>query len=318
MAYHLESREIVDEYIRRVANALRGHEFVICEDLESIKREIEDADAAICWRMTPEVFACARQLKWIQFGSAGIDHSAFDELINSDIILTTMSGIHVIPVAEYVIGAMLTMTHRLDLAHKLQLEHKYERAEIALNSRELAGKTLGIIGLGKIGLAIAHIAQAFGMRVVGTKRTVEADLPGVDRIYASDELDDMLPFVDYLVIAAPLTDETRAIIGSLEIELMKNGAYLVNIARGAMLDHEALGCALRSGKLAGAALDVLPEEPMPADSPIYDFPNLIITPHIASSGKRYSERAAQVFETNLEAFIHKTEMMNVYDRDREY
>lgn len=318
IAHHLESREIIDDYISRVAVALRGHEFVICEDEESIKREIADADAVICWKMTPEVFACARNLKWIQFGSAGIDHTTFPELLASDVILTTMSGIHAIPVAEHVLALMLAMTRRLDLAYRLQLEHRYERTELAWTAGELAGKTLGIIGLGKIGQMIARLGQAFGMRVVGTKRTVEADIPAVDRVYAPDELDDMLPQVDYLVLAVPLTEATCGLIGRREIELMRPGSYLVNVARGAMLDHEALGDALQSGKLAGAALDVFPEEPLPSDSSIYDLPNLIITPHTASSGRRYGERAAQVFERNLLAFVEGHEMMNVYDRQRGY
>ncbi len=318
MAYHMESREIVDDYIRRAAVALRGHEFVICENEESIKREIADADAVICWKMTPEVFACARKLKWIQFGSAGIDHTIFPELLASDVILTTMSGIHAIPVSEHVLALMLAMTRRLDLAHRLQLEHRFERTELAWTAGELAGKTLGIIGLGNIGLAIAHLARAFGMRVVGTKRTADGDLPGVDRVYAPDELDDMLPEVDCLVMVVPLTEATRALIGRREIELMKPGSYLVNVARGAMLDHDALGDAIRSGQLAGAALDVFPEEPLPPDSPIYDLPNLIMTPHTGSSGRRYGERAAQVFERNLSSFAAGHEMMNVYDRGRGY
>ena len=318
VAHHLESREIIDDYVRRAAVALRGHEFVVCEDEESIKHEIADADAVICWKMTPDVFARARKLKWIQFGSAGIDHTIFPELLASEVILTTMSGIHAIPVAEHVLALMLAMTRRLDLAHRLQLERRYERTELAWTAGELAGKTLGIVGLGKIGQAIARLGQAFGMRVLGTKRTVEAELPGVDRVYAPDELDDMLPEVDYLVLVVPLTERTHALIGRQQIELMRSGSYLVNVARGAMLDHDALGDALRSGKLAGAALDVFPEEPLPPDSPIYDLPNLIITPHTASSGRRYGERAAQVFERNLSAFLEGHEMMNVYDRSRGY
>jgi len=318
MAYHLESREIIDDYIRRVSGCLRGHEFVICEDLDSIEREIADADVLICWRVTPEVFGCADRLRWIQFGSAGIDHTTFPELLASDVILTTMSGIHAIPVAEHVLALMLAMTRRLDLAYRLQMERRYERDELAWTAGELAGKTIGIVGLGRIGLSIARLAKAFGMRVLGTKRIVEGGLPAVDRIYAPDEFDDMLPDTDYLVLVVPLTDGTRALIGGKEIDLIRDGSYLVNVARGAMIDHEALAHALRSGKLAGAALDVFPEEPLPSDSPIYDYPNLIITPHTASSGRRYGERAAEVFECNFAAFTTGAEMMNVYDRERGY
>lgn len=318
MAYHLESRAIVDDYIERISGNLHHHEFVICEDLDSIKREIADADVLICWRVTREVFACAKKLKWIQFGSAGIDHTVFPELHDSKVILTTLSGIHAIPVAEHVIGLMLSMTRRLDLAMKLQIERRYERDAIAGTAGELAGKTVGIVGLGNIGLRIARLAKAFGMRVVGTKRTPAGDFEGVDEVLEPEKLRAMLPEVDYLVLTVPLTPDTRELVHIDDIQLMKDGSYLVNIARAAMVNHEALGEALASGKLAGAALDVFPEEPLPPDSPLYDFPNLIVTPHTASSGRRYGERAAEVFVRNFKAFESGATMVNVYDRKRGY
>jgi D-2-hydroxyacid dehydrogenase (NADP+) len=318
MAHHLESRAIVDEYIARISEHMRGHEFVICEDVDSIKREIVDADVLICWRVTPEVFACATKLKWIQFGSAGIDHTIFAQLQTSEVTLTTMSGIHAIPVAEHVIGLMLAMTRRLDLAMKLQVERRYERDEIAATAAEMRGTTIGIVGLGKIGLSIARLARAFGMRVLGTKRTPAGDFEGVERVYEPDDLRKMLPHVDYLVLTVPLTASTHEFIRRGEIALMRQGSYLVNIARGAMVNHEALGDALASGKLAGAALDVFPEEPLPPDSPLYDFPNVILTPHTASSSESYAIRAADVFQRNFRAFVAGTTMVNVYDRKRGY
>lgn len=318
MAYHLESREIVDDYISRVRESLAGHDFVVCEDLESIKREIADADVMLGWRIIPEVFAEAKRLKWIQFGSAGIDHTIFPELINSDVILTTQSGIHTVPVAEHVYAMMLALTRRLNIAGNLQCQRKYERAEIAATSDELADKTIGIIGLGKIGLSIARIAKAFGLRVVGTKRTLDGELPNVDEVYESQDLHKILPISDFLVLVVPLTVSTRALLGREEIAQMKNGAYLINVARGAMVDHEALYEALSSGRLKGAALDVFPIEPLPQDSPIYDLPNTIITPHTGGSSHRYGERAAAIFKTNLDAFLSGGEMINVYDKMREY
>jgi len=318
MAYHLESREIVDDYIERAREYLAGHELVVCKDLESIKREIADADVMLGWRMTPEVFACARKLKWVQFGSAGIDHTIFPELIESDVILTTLGGIHTTVVAEHVIALMLAFSRRLDLAARLQIERRYERAEIAASADELAGKTLGIIGLGRIGLNIARLANAFGMTVIGTKRVLEGELANLDRVFRSSEYRKILPMSDYVVLVLPLTGETQALLGREEIELMKDGACLINVARGAMVDHEALGKALRSGKLRGAALDVFPEEPLPPESPIWDFPNTIITPHTGGSHPRYGERAAAIFRKNLEAFLEGGKMINVYDRQRGY
>lgn len=316
-AYHLESRAIIDDYVERVSETLEDHEFVICEDRECVKREIVDADALVCWRITPEVFSRAKKLRWIQFGSAGIDHTFFPELLDSSVVLTTMSGIHAVPVAEHVLAQMLALTRRLDLAMRLQLERRYERDEIAWTAGELSGKTIGIVGLGKIGREIARLAQAFGMRVIGSKRSVHP-VPNVDKVYSPDELREMLPQMDYLVLVVPLTAGTSALIGREEIALLKDGARIINVARGAMIDHDALGDALRSGKLAGAALDVFAKEPLPSDSPIYGLPNLIITPHTGSSGRLYGPRAAEIFRRNFEAFTTGGEMVNVYDGERGY
>ena len=232
-------------------------------------------------------------------------------------ILTTMSGIHTETVAEHVLALMLALVRRLDVAMRLQIERHYDRTELAATSDELAEKTVGIVGLGKIGMSIARMAMAFGMAVIGTKRTVEPDLM-VDEVYAADELHRIMPKSDFLVLVAPLTSETRALIGPDEIDQMKQGSYLINVARGVMVDHNALGEALRSGKLRGAALDVFPEEPLPSDSPIRDLPNVIITPHTAGSSPKYAQRAATIFQRNLDAFLSGEEMINVYDRQKGY
>ena len=318
IAYHLEAQSVVDDYISRIARHLEGQDFVICRNLESIKREIVDADAMIGWRITPEVFAEAKQLKWIQFGSAGIDHTLFPELIASDVVLTNLSGIHTVPVSEHVFAMMLALTRRLNIAMEQQLSREYERTEIASTSDELYGKTIGIIGLGKIGLGIAKLAKAFGMQVLGTKRVPGDPLPNVDKVYKPENLDEVLQASDFIVLVIPLTTETKALIGEREIGLMKDNAYLINVARGAMLDHTALDNALRTSKLKGAALDVFPEEPLSPDSPIYDLPNTIITPHTAGSSARYWERGEQIFKRNLDAFLTDGEMINVYDRERGY
>lgn len=317
MAHHLETCEIVDDYIARVKPLLADHDFVICEDLDTIKREIVDADVFIGWRITPEVFAEARKLKWIQFGSAGIDHTLFPELLRSQVILTTVSGIHAAVVSEHVLAQMLALARRLDLAIRQQIAHIYNRCPIASTADELAGKTVGIVGLGKIGQNIARLAMALGMGVVATKRVPEPDLMA-DEVFAPADFHRMLPKCDFLVLVLPLTSETKALIGREEVALLKDGAFLINVARGAMIDHAALGEALRSGKLAGAALDVFPEEPLPSDSPIWDFPNVIITPHTGGSHRAYGRRAAAIFEQNLKAFIAGEPMVNVFDRKRGY
>lgn len=318
LKYHYETRAIVDDFIARIREYLEGHEFVICEDVDSFKREIADADAMFGYRITPEMLARAKRLKWIQFGSAGIDHTVFPELLESDVILTNFSGIHMAPVAEHVLALMLGLTRRLDIAVRQQPEHTWDRSVMADVSSELCGKTIGIVGLGKIGRGIARLAKGFGMRVVGTKRTVGGAIPDVDEVHAPDELGKVLRQSHFLVLVVPLTGETRALIGGREIEMMPDGAFLINVARGAMVDHEALGDALRSGKLAGAGLDVFPKEPLAPDSPIWDLPNTIVTPHTGGASSGYSERGAAIFKRNLDAFLSGGEMINVYDRERGY
>jgi D-2-hydroxyacid dehydrogenase (NADP+) len=316
--YHLESKKIVDDYISRIKTVLSGHDLTVCEDADTIKREIADVDVMIGWRITPEVFAEAKKLKWIQFGSAGIDHTIFPELAESRVILTTLSGIHTTVVGEHVLGMMLALARRLNVASKLQAAHEYDRNELADTSTELADRTIGIIGLGKIGFNIARLAKAFGMYVVGTKRTIQGEMPNVDELYPADQFDKILPISDYLVIAVPLTSDTSALIGSDQIKKMKQGAYLINVARGAMVDPDALGRALASGRLGGAALDVFPAEPLPHNSPIWDMPNTIITPHTGASSARYGERAIRILKHNLDAFLTGGQMINIYQRRRGY
>jgi len=318
IAHHLETRGIVDKTIQIMRQALTEHEFLVCEDIDSMKREIVDADAVFCYRITPELLESAKRLKWIQFGSAGIDHTVFPDLLDSGITLTTMSGIHTVPVAEHTLALMLALSRRLDAASKLQSYHNFDRSEMAGTSGELFEKTVGIIGLGKIGLNIARLCKAFGMTVIGTKRTYVDSLPNVDRVYEAEKLNDMLKVSDFLVLAIPLTDSTRALIGEKELGIMKTGSCIINIARGAMIDHVALNKALQSGKIAGAALDVFPTEPLPSDAPIYVMPHTIITPHTAGASPRYSERAAGIFITNLKALLSGERMINVYLNDRGY
>jgi phosphoglycerate dehydrogenase-like enzyme len=320
VAYHLEAASIVERYVAKAVEELkcRGHKAVVCRDLESVLASVPDADIMLCWRILPEVFAKASRLRWIQFGSAGIDHTLFPELIQSDVILTTLSGIHRTPVAEHVMALMLAMSHRLDIAIKQQCERVYDRLPISTEADELCGKTVGILGLGKIGEEIARLCSAFGMRVIGTKQNIEKPIQYVEKVFSPSEMDIVLAESDYIVLVLPLTHRSVGLIGRREIEMMKTGARIVNVARGAMIDTAALIDALNSGRIAGAALDVFDVEPLPADSPLYDAPNVIITPHVAGANPKYAERAFEIFRANLHAFESGGSMINVFDRSRGY
>lgn len=315
---HLETRHLADDLVARVQPVLEGHDVVVCESEECALKEIEDADVMFGYRITPQMLGKARKLKWIQFGSAGIDHTLSPELLKSDVIITTFSGVHPIPASEHVLSLMLALSRRLNVAMKQQIDHQWDRGTIAGSAGELHGKTVGIIGLGKIGLEIARLSKAFGMKAIGTKATPSDHLPNVDEIYLPNDLDRVLLQSDYLVMVIPLTASTTALIGPGEIGHMKPGAYVINVARGQMLDTGSLIQALESGHLAGAALDVFAEEPLPADSPLWDAPNVIITPHTGGSTPEYSARGAEIFKTNFEAFTSGEEMINIFDRTRGY
>ena len=319
IAYHLETLDLVERYVERAAAELesRGHQVVVCRDAESVLREIPEAEILLCWRILPEMLARAGKLRWIQFGSAGIDHTLFPELLESDVILTNLGGIHTAPLSEHVFGCILAFARKLDLAVRLQIAHEWNRAPFAEGCFDLAGRTVGIIGYGRVGTEIGRIAKAFGMRVIGMRRTAHqaeyadgiVDMRGLPRLISES---------DFLVLVLPLTTGTTALLGEAELRSMKRGSYLINVARGQMVDYAALANLLREGHMAGAALDVFNPEPLPPDSELWNVPNLIITPHVAGAHPGYSESAFAIFRENLRRFEAGEEMVNVFDRGRGY
>ena len=218
----------------------------------------------------------AHNLKWIQTTSAGIGQSVkrygYDK---QDWIFTTASGVHARPLAEFCLMAMLMSVKNYRLMDEQKQAHHWQR----FNNTELRGKTVGIVGLGKIGRDLAQICNFLGMRVIGTRRSSKRKIESVDQLYAPDQLNEMLPQVDFLVLCLPHTDETQGLLNSERIRLLKRGAYVINIARGSIVDQTALTKALIDGHLGGAALDVTDPEPPPADDPLWDLPNVIISHH---------------------------------------
>lgn len=317
---YLEILELIERYVRITTAYLeeQGHYVSVCSDLECGVREVEDADIVLCWAFPEELLSAAKRLKWIQFGSAGIDHTLFPKLVESEIILTTLSGVHQVPVAEHTMALILSLRRGIHTAMEQQLRAEWQRAPISEPVGELSGMTIGIVGLGKIGLEIARLAKCFNMRVIGTKKTVTGDIPNVDEALPPSGLHKALRNADVLVLVSPLTEATRALIGEKELDMMKPGSYIVNVARGQMIDHDALIEKLKSGHISGAGLDVFPQEPLPPGDPLWRAPNIIITPHTAGSTPHYPERAAEIFKKNLDAFISGEPMVNVYDRQRGY
>lgn len=252
---------------------------------------------------------------WVQSTSAGIGqyvHRYGYDTRWPGTTFTTASGVHARPLAEYVM--MVLMAHYKGLRQILeqQQQQKWQR----LSGTDLEGRTMAIVGLGRIGSQVAAMARALGMRVIGTNARPAPDV--VDRYYPPAALHEMLSAADVVVLAVPHTPETEKMIGALEFAQMPEGAFFINIARGAIVDQAALVDALNSGHLGGAALDVFAEEPLPAASPLWQMDNVLVSPHSASTSDRENRRITALFCDNLQRFLDKRPLRNVLNTELMY
>ena len=300
-----------------------------------------DADVAFTPFIDRDVFPSAKRLRWIQSPAAGIGSLMFPELHASHVVITSARGIRALAIAEHVIGVTIALARRLPLAIRAQSAHRWAQEELDPGGRgagrgpgdrsprgervegaavwTLRGARMGIVGLGSIGREIAKLAAPFGLKVSGIRRRPEApsDLPGVD-IYGPDRLLDVLSSSDIIVLSMPHTPDTRQIIGPRELDRMKPGALLINIARGKLVDDDAVVAALRDGRLGGAALDVFTREPLEASSPYWDLPNVIITPHTSGAMEDYWTPLVTLFSDNLRRFEKGEPLLNVVDKEAGY
>jgi phosphoglycerate dehydrogenase-like enzyme len=275
----------------------------------------------------------APNLKWIQFHMAGLDHFVDAPILEQGVQFTSVSGAAATQIAEYVVMMLLSLGHRLPDLVRNQAAREWPREKwTRFAPRELRGSTVGIIGYGSVGRETARLCQAFGARVLAVKRDVmipedegfsaegvgdpEGRIPA--RIYPPQSAKRMIAECDFVVLSAPLTKSTRAWFDAGMVRSMRDGACLVDISRGGILDEEALFKALQSGKLAGAALDVFAREPLDADSQLWDAPNLLLSPHIAGDSPRYDVRAAEVFAENLRRYLDHRPLLNRFDPQKGY
>jgi phosphoglycerate dehydrogenase-like enzyme len=272
------------------------------------------------------------RLRWVQLHSAGANHLVDTWLWESDITITTSSGIHASTIAEYVLMMMLAFAHRLRRMVDYQARAEWPKGRWRkFVPQELRGATVGVIGYGSIGRQVGRLARALGMRVLamhrgGGQSPASYELPELardpdtepDRLYTSDHLFDALAECDYVVLAVPYTSATHHLIDQAALRAMKPSAVLINIARGAIVDELALVRALREGWIAGAALDVFEEEPLPQESPLWKMDNVIISPHVAGFTPHYDDRATALFAENLRRYVSGEPLLNRVDREREY
>ncbi len=276
----------------------------------------------------------APELRWIQFHYAGIDHVAEHPLVRAGkVAVTTMSGASAPQMAEFALMCMLALGRHLlcmveDKARRRWPGNRFER----YRPTDLRGSTVGIVGYGSIGREIARLCRAAGARVLAAKRDLRnlehsgylpeglgdplAEIPA--RLYPPQAVASMASECDFLVVTVPLTPETRGMIDRRVLERMKPSAYLIDISRGGVVDHGALVEALKEGSIAGAALDVYPVEPVPEGSPLWDLPNVILSPHVAGASQHYFERAVDLFADNLRRYLSEQPLLNRYDPERGY
>jgi phosphoglycerate dehydrogenase-like enzyme len=270
----------------------------VADTPEQSRDLLAEAEIAVSGRLDEELFDAAPDLRWVQAVSAGVDFLPLDEFEARDVALTTAAGVHAEPIGEQVLGYMTIFERRLHETMRHQRRGVWERP----TGGELAGNTVGIVGLGAIGSRVAELAQAYRMDVLGTKRDPSTAPDAVDEAHPPEGLGELLERADYLVVACPLTEDTRGLIGSQRLRRMDDDAVLVNVARGEIVDQDALVRALQYRTIRGAALDVFEEEPLPSDSVLWELENVVLTPHNAGITPRYAERLADLFAENYRAY----------------
>lgn len=321
-----------DTRLARIREAAGPMRVVNARDTATAETEIVDADAFF-GKLTPELLSRAKKLRWVQSPTASLEHYLFPELVEHPCVLSNMRGLFSDVIADHVMGFVICFARNFHRYIRQQAQRKWEpfggeaertnfatgpgvMSEIDRNHRQLSDCTLGVIGVGNIGGEIARRAQAFGMSLVGID-AVHRTLPGViNDIWPVERLPDLLRASDFVVIAAPHTPETYKLFRLAQFEQMKRSAYLINIGRGVIVDLADLTCALETGLIAGAGLDVFETEPLPSDHALWEMENVIITPHVAGASPRIAERHTETLLENIRRFVAGQEPSTLVDKRR--
>jgi D-2-hydroxyacid dehydrogenase (NADP+) len=309
-------------FTERLQRDFPGLTITHLDSYDRAEEEIRDAEVVVAWSIRPEQFNTARKLRWIHSPAAAIHQLMFPQLINSEVILTNAREVHGPVVAEHVIALIFALAKKLPDAVRLQQKHIWGQEIIWREQprpREIAGATLGLIGLGSIGREVAKRAAALGMTVIAVREHPTKEVPqGVKQVYASVHLQTVMEQSDYIVLAVPLMPSTQKLMNAERLSQMKSDACLINVGRGPLVDEAALAAALRNHQIAGAALDVFVQEPLPADSPLWDLENLLITPHTAGLTEKLWNRHYELFSENLRRYLTGRPLLAVVDKQRGY
>ena len=301
------------EHVQRLREAFPDLTITIVEG-ELRPEAVADADAIVASRFSADVLAAAPRLRWLQTSGAGVDRWPLAELAAREVIVTNASGIHAINMSEHVLAMMLAFARQLPRFARAQQAAHWGDDTIREHLFELSGQTVLVVGLGDVGLGVAARARCLGMHVLGSRRRSDQPQPSeVDEVMPTDRLADALGRADHVVVTVPLTEQTRGLIDAGMIAAMRPGAYLYNVGRGGTIDTDAVISALNDGRLGGAGLDVTDPEPLPADSPLWSMPNVIITAHTSGATPRYWDRGVALVEDNIRRFQAGEPLRNVVD-----
>jgi len=287
-------------------------------EVQVVRREeaeayLPEAEVLLSWAVPDAWVERAPRLRWVHVTSAGVDHLLDGALWRSDVVITNSRGVHATPMAEHVLGWLLMFARNLHLHLEYQRQRRWQRQE----GGQLAGSTVGVLGLGAVGREVARLCKACGARVVGMRRRPDP-VPHVDRVVGPEGLREVLEASDYVVLTLPLLPSTRGLLGREQLGWMKPHAVLINVARGGLVDEAALVDALRAGRIRGAALDTFASEPLPADSPLWSLPNVLVSPHVAGSFQGYTDAVVELFCDNLQRYLAGEPLRNVVDRENGY
>jgi phosphoglycerate dehydrogenase-like enzyme len=309
-------------FVEKLAEDFPQVEVVNRDSYDGVESDLREAEIIFTISLRHEQFALCRQLRWIHAPTAAVHQFQFPELIQSDVVLTNSTEVHGPVVAEHVIAQIFALAKKIPQIAVLQQKHAWGQ-ETVWNSgphpREVTGATLGLIGVGSIGRRVAQMAGAIGMRVIAVREHEEKGTPdGVEKVFSPSQIDDLLRQSDFVVMAAPLIPATEKLINAERLSVMKPEAYLINVGRGRQVDEAALFEALRVRRIAGAALDVFEHEPLPADSPLWDLDNLLVTPHTAGLTERLWHRHYEHFSANLRRYLAKEPLQYTVDKRKGY
>lgn len=308
------------EIIRQQSNCGNNVEFIHITDDVSLEEHIVTLDISVCYKPSDAIVQNGENLKWIHIGAAGVEEFMIPELLKSRTILTNSRGINATPVAEFVFAQMLYFSKQFPRFEQFKNTRKWEQWDIAKRMQLLSGKTVGLLGYGAIGKEIAKRAKAFNMNVIALRRLQKniGKSRIVDKILPQNELDFLLKNSDFIVVSLPQTQQTEHFLSTSEFAKMQNSAILINISRGKILDEIALIDALQNNQIAGVALDVFATEPLDGTSPLFDLPNVLLSPHVAGNFPGYQEAVAHSFADELGRYLNDKPFKNRVCKKNQY